>query len=75
MSRKCGWSDCKFCNNGICEQKDGGGFKYGMDLVGRYKHERQSEEVKQNCRCCVPDLGQYKKQLSNQHIIRLEEVE
>lgn len=61
MQRKCNWNDCKFCANSICTQQDGGGVAYGMDTFGRIKHEQQSEEVKQYCRCCVPDLGQFKK--------------
>ena len=56
---KCLWSDCPFNKDNRCKQKDGGGIKYGMDKMGRYLHERQPEEVKQHCRCCVPDLGQY----------------
>lgn len=56
--RKCGWTNCKFCINGTCNQIDGGGTAYSMDAIGRYKHELQSDEVKQHCRCCIPDLGQ-----------------
>lgn len=63
MTRECEWKDCKFCDDGICVQKDGGGVAYGMDSIGRLKHKEQSEEIKQNCRCCIPDLGQYKKKL------------
>lgn len=58
--RKCGWKSCKFNDDGVCKQKDGGGTKYGMDPIGRMKHEQQSGEVKKHCRNCVPDLGQFR---------------
>jgi len=56
---KCNWSDCPFNKDHRCKQKDGGGLKYGMDKMGRFFHEKQPEEVKQHCRCCMPDLGQF----------------
>ena len=59
IARKCSWP-CKFNVDGICRQKDGGGIKYGMDPIGRMKHDMQSGEVKKHCRNCVPDLGQFR---------------
>lgn len=59
MDRTCGWTGCRFCEGGICTQKDGGGHAYGLNAYGRYKYSQQSEEVRRYCRCCVPDLGQY----------------
>ena len=56
---KCNWSDCPFNKDHRCKQKDGGGLKHGMDKMGRFFHEKQPEEVKLHCRCCIPDLGQF----------------
>lgn len=58
MEIKCGWIDCRFNLDGVCSQRDGGGTAYGMNTIGRHKHEKQSEEIKKYCRCCIPDLGQ-----------------
>ncbi|MCT7397754.1 hypothetical protein N5B56_01465 [Eubacterium sp. LFL-14] len=53
---KCGWKECKFNDDGLCHQK--------VYFVSRnyplYEtiYNKNSEEIKKNCRCLEPDLGQ-----------------
>ena len=56
METKCGWNDCKFNEGGKCLQD--------VHFVSRNHpsyhriYNLNSEEIRQNCRCLYPDLGQ-----------------
>lgn len=57
MKNKCGWKNCKFNKNGICNEN-----VYIVSIHNpNYEliYNKNSEEIKKNCRCLTPDLGQY----------------
>lgn len=49
MENRCGWNNCKFCKEGKCTVKV---------HFGQANYLLNSDEVKYNCRCLHPDLGQ-----------------
>ena len=57
MNCKCGWENCKFNEDGICNQD-----VYIVSINHpNYEmiYNKNSEDIKKNCRCLTPDLGQY----------------
>lgn len=57
MKNKCGWKNCKFNKDGICNED-----VYIVSINHpNYEmiYNKNSEEIKKNCRCLTPDLGQY----------------
>ena len=56
-TEKCGWKDCKFNDHGLCHQT----VHYVSKKHPMYEviYNRNAEEIKKNCRCLDPDLGQY----------------
>lgn len=51
---RCGWNNCKFNESGMCYQE--------VHVSSPFHHHhkeiynKNSEEIKQNCRCLHPDL-------------------
>lgn len=56
--KKCGWNNCKFNEDGVCNED-----VYIVSIHHpNYEmiiYNKNSEEVKKNCRCLTPNLGQY----------------